>query len=104
MTTWHIVAHRSGKAYVRQSVPQGTISVITGRKTELVELLSVHARHGFDGETFLVPGVPEAENERAALQALRKWQDRLGRSLRGRRMRPTRQRARRRSVEHEARP
>lgn len=90
MTTFHIVAWRSGKAEVRAKVRKGAVSVITGRKTELVELLAVHGRHAYDGVTFLVPGVPEAANEREALQALRRWQDTLGRSLRGRRMRPSR--------------
>lgn len=96
MSDWHIAAWRTGRAFVCQKVPQGAISVITGRKTELVELLAVHARHAHDGETFLVPGVPEAKKDAEALQALRRWKDRLGRSLRGRRMRPTRQRVRRR--------
>lgn len=85
MSDWHIFVYRSGRCRVGRSDARGAIIVASGTKTELVEVLAVHGRHGYDGVTFLAPGVPEATTERAALVALKRWQSRLQRSLRGRR-------------------
>jgi hypothetical protein len=37
------------------------------------EVISGLARHAYDGETLLVPGVPEAETQAAAMDALLRW-------------------------------
>jgi hypothetical protein len=37
--------------------------------------VSVKARHAYDGRTLLVPGIPEAADEVAALLAMKRWRD-----------------------------
>jgi hypothetical protein len=90
MSTFHIYAYRSGRIGLSKTVPKGAIGVITGTRAELTAVLSPHARHGYDGEAMLVPGVPEAKSQKAALQALEHWRERLRKSLRARRTRPSR--------------
>ncbi len=89
MTTFHIYAYRSGRVGLAKAVPQGAISVVTGTKAELSAVLCPNARHAYDGESLLVPGVPEARSTKAAVKALETWRGRLQRSLRARRQRPT---------------
>lgn len=59
----------------RKELPEGTIAflVTRGSLENLKKRVSVKARHAYDGETLLVPGVPEAENGGAALSALHAW-------------------------------
>jgi hypothetical protein len=57
----------------RGEVPAGAIHFASGPKVKLVPFVEVMARHAYDGETLLVPGVPEAPSQAAALLALRKW-------------------------------
>lgn len=56
-------------------VPMGAIHFASGPKRKLVSLISATARHAYDGETLLVPGVPEAPNQTVGLDALRRWCD-----------------------------
>jgi hypothetical protein len=55
--------------------PDGTIPFVRSRKgpTQLKALISVRARLAYDGVTLLVPGIPEAVDDNAALDALDKW-------------------------------
>lgn len=54
-------------------VPVSAIESASGPKRPLREYISVMARHAYDGETLLVPGVPEAEDQEHGVDALRKW-------------------------------
>lgn len=54
------------------SVPAGAIVFAQGHdERKLRNLVCARARHAYDGVTLLVPGIPEAENDDAALAALR---------------------------------
>ncbi|MEH3093390.1 MAG: hypothetical protein PGN20_15445 [Agrobacterium cavarae] len=56
----HIVCYRSGQVFVSRRVPKGALQIVTGHGRRLNRVLSACARHAYDGETLLVPGVPEA--------------------------------------------
>lgn len=53
--------------------PEGTLLIASGPEAKLREKIGVAARHGYDNQTLLVPGIPEADDQRAALAALQKW-------------------------------
>lgn len=68
------------------SVPKGAIVIARGPKKELREFIDARARHGYrtrviggrrqkvpGTEHLLVPGIPEADNQHAALNALYTW-------------------------------
>jgi hypothetical protein len=65
-------AWRSGLIGFRKNVPAGSLKITCGRKDEVEAVISVLARHG-RGESegmLLVPGIPEAETDDEALDAL----------------------------------
>lgn len=69
---------RSGEIEIatsKHTVPAGAIPFATSRKSvaKLLDSISVKARHARDGKTLLVPGIPEAKNDAAALSALETW-------------------------------
>ncbi|PTU71455.1 hypothetical protein [Chromobacterium haemolyticum] len=53
--------------------PEGGIVIARGPKCSLKSILNVVARHGFQHGVLLVPGVPEAADQRAASDALDQW-------------------------------
>lgn len=53
--------------------PEGSIVIAKGPKSSIKAVLEVVARHGHERGVLLVPGVPEAENQRAGVEALDKW-------------------------------
>lgn len=59
--------------FASREVPDGAIHFASGPKKTLEPFVSVMARHAYDGETLLVPGVPEADDQEAGVDALRKW-------------------------------
>ncbi len=69
----HIVCWRSGLVFVCRRVPSGAIQLVSGHGRRLNRVLSVCARHAYDGKTLLVPGVPEAETDLQAVEAVRQF-------------------------------
>lgn len=68
-------AWQSGLIEVGRVVPEGALMFATGIETALQERLCVLARHGqgkSDGK-LLVPGIPEAEDEDAQIDAFITW-------------------------------
>jgi hypothetical protein len=57
------------------ATPDGAIPFVRSRKgpAKLKEIIGARARHAYDGATLLVPGIPEAVDDTAALDALDKW-------------------------------
>lgn len=74
----HAWAWQSGLIEFGREVPAGAIRVATGMDVPLRHLVGAVARHGKGkGEgQLLVPGVPEAETEKAKVDALISWVDR----------------------------
>lgn len=63
-------AWSSGRIEFGQRVPKGALPIASGKAKKVRSIITATARHAYDGKTLLVPGVPEAENEDAALDAL----------------------------------
>lgn len=55
-------------------VPTGTLYIGIVKSMSKFE---AHCRRGYDNETLLVPGVPEAANQTAGVDALMAFRDRL---------------------------
>ena len=73
----HIVCYRSGQVFVSRRVPKGALQIVTGHGRRLNRVLSACARHAYDGKTLLVPGVPEADSDVQAVEAVRKFKQML---------------------------
>lgn len=61
---------RGGVIEFGRRVPKGARPIIEGRGRKVREHVEVCARHAHDGKTLLVPGIPEAPDDEAALFAL----------------------------------
>jgi len=70
----HIVCWRSGEVLVSRRVPKGAIRIVTGHGKRLRRILVACARHAYDGRTLLVPGMPEADNDLAAIAAVKAFE------------------------------
>ncbi len=70
--------YRSGeiKFSPEEELP-GLICVGSGEERKLRIVVGVCARHTYDGETLLVPGVPEAEDGAAKLAAVEHFCDQV---------------------------
>lgn len=66
----HAYCYRSGEIEFGDTVPKGAISVLEGDEALVRERVSARARLAYDNKTLLVPGVPEANNEKEARYAL----------------------------------
>lgn len=66
----HAFCYASGQIGFGARIPAGALPIAKGPRTKLVEWLEAVARHAYDGEALLVPGVPEADNQDDALDAL----------------------------------
>ncbi|SMF85858.1 hypothetical protein SAMN06265365_1657 [Tistlia consotensis] len=64
---------RSGQIAVGKKRPDGTLPIAHGPETTLRRALTKRARLAYDNRTWLVPGLPEAPDEDAAVLALRRF-------------------------------
>jgi hypothetical protein len=76
--TYRAIAWRTGAIDLHNGrTPKGAIKLFTfrSRRAAVVanRVLETCARHAYDGKTLLVPGVPEAQSDDAALDALIGW-------------------------------
>lgn len=77
----YLHCYRSGElVFSRVPALDGAIPLCEGPKDELRDKLTAKARLAYDGETWLVPGLPEARTETEAMSALERFQARLGQS------------------------
>lgn len=60
----------SGQIDFSTRIPEGALPIAEGPDKPLRDFISGVARHAYDGETLLVPGVPEAEDQLKAVEAL----------------------------------
>ena len=72
--------YRSGEIGFAETVldrPDGTIRVCASQKSvaRLRLIVAARARHAYDGQTLLVPGVPEAADDDAAFEAMVRWRN-----------------------------
>ncbi|KAF1009087.1 MAG: hypothetical protein GAK28_00720 [Luteibacter sp.] len=62
--------YANGVIYFGTKVPHGAIAIASGPELPLREHIAATARLAYDNTTLLVPGVPEAEDQEAKLDAL----------------------------------
>jgi hypothetical protein len=74
--------NRSGEIefHRRKNIP-GLLLIGQGSKSDLEARTIARARHAYDGETLLVPGLPEAETDEQAFTAVEAFQVVLKRQL-----------------------
>lgn len=60
-----------------RDIPVGALPIASGPKKVLENEMIVLCRLAYDGETLLVPGVPEANDQIAGVDALLRFKDRL---------------------------
>jgi hypothetical protein len=72
-------ADRRGVIAFVDDEADGLIAFATGPERKLRAWIEVTARHAYDSVTLLVPGVPEAEDDDHALEALLGFRDWIGR-------------------------
>jgi predicted ATPase len=65
--------YRDGQIFFGRKIPDGALEVAQGMGKALRKEMSVAARHGYKEGVLLVPGIPEAPNEKEALEALNKF-------------------------------
>jgi hypothetical protein len=63
-------ADGGGRIYITERLPKGNLPIARGNEIELTEQMKGKARKGYDPGVYLVPGVPEAQNEDERVAAL----------------------------------
>lgn len=71
----HAYCFASGEIEFARKVPDGAILIVTGPAATLRSAIGPAARLSYDHKTLLVPGVPEADDQKEAGDALAKWVD-----------------------------
>lgn len=69
---------RSGRIEFGTRVPDGAIQIAFGNAHSLRNLIGGTSRLAYDGKTLLVPGVPEAQDGKAAGDALARYLEWIG--------------------------
>lgn len=65
----------SGHIEFGHRCPSGALPMARGPERTVRELIEGNCRHGYDGVTLLVPGVPEAPDQSAGVAALERFLD-----------------------------
>lgn len=66
---------RSGEIEFGQRCPRGAITILQGKADLVRGTVEPAARRAYDGKTLLVPGIPEADDDAAAEQALTRFNE-----------------------------
>jgi hypothetical protein len=64
---------RTGKIEFGDRTPRGALTLLDGPEVDVRSSVIASARHAYDGHTLLVPGVPEAEDEVEAVDAVARF-------------------------------
>lgn len=70
-------AWASGLIEFGTTYPAGALPIYSGEETRIREVVATHARHARTSESLLVPGIPEAANQREAMEVLIDFSDRV---------------------------
>jgi hypothetical protein len=73
--------YQSGEIGFAESLPTGVLPIAKGPDKALRDFIGGVSRHAYDGETLLVPGIPEAEDESKALDALLAFSTRISKGV-----------------------
>lgn len=72
-TIFYAYCWATGLIEFGSEIPEGAIAIASGEETPVRETIEVLARHGYKKGVLLVPGIPEAEDQEAAGDALEKF-------------------------------
>ena len=79
-----VFCFRSGVIGFGSSTPSDALEIASTRKSKaLREIIEINARHAKTGDTLLVPGIPEANNEEEALDACERFKKLVAMRLMG---------------------
>lgn len=75
----NVYCFRSGQIVLahRKDEPKGALLIYGGGGRGLRDFVNALARHAYDGKTLLVPCLPEAETEDAAILAVNRFASRI---------------------------
>ncbi len=76
-----VYCSRDGVIGIGRRAPRGTLPLVSAPGRRLRRIVEVMARHAYDGATLLVPGIPEATSDLAALEAARSFERQVTRRL-----------------------
>ena len=78
-----ITAHvfRSGLVKFDLTTPEGALEVARGPEKLVDAVVGVLSRHAYNGVDLICPGVPEADNDDAALDAVIEFQKQIAKRL-----------------------
>lgn len=68
---------RRGVIEIAAYKPAGMFPLGKGRAERLTNIIQGIARQAYDGRTWLVPGIPEAETDEEAVEAAKRFRDRV---------------------------
>lgn len=77
MAHTHAFCFADGIIRFGSPVPDGALSFVDGIESDLHRAIHGTARLAYDGETWLVPGVPEARDQGEKVEALMRYRDRV---------------------------
>ena len=72
---------RSGEIHVGQRVPKGGVLLVTGRREQLDRAVSACSRLAYNGKDWLVPGLPEADDDDEAVRVTKHHIEQLKKRL-----------------------
>ena len=74
MTHSHIYCFRSGHIHIGQGrVPDGALPIRLRASQDEIDTVIARARHGWQKDVLLVPGIPEADTDEEAYEAFEKF-------------------------------
>jgi hypothetical protein len=76
----YAACYATGLIVFGRRVPKGALPIAKGPPRKLRPFIETLSRNGYDGQTFIVPGLPEAPNQHRALVAFEKWLKWLGKN------------------------
>ncbi|SMH62867.1 host nuclease inhibitor protein [Azospirillum agricola] len=76
-----VFCYRSGEIGFSHIAPKGALVLGRGPAAHVRKAAEVVARHGYDGRTLLVPGIPEARTDEVALEAASWFRKQIKRRL-----------------------
>lgn len=77
----HAYCWASGLIQFGTITPRGAIQIATGDDKPLRDLICATSRNARQGESLLVPGIPEAKTEIARTRALRRYVEWISKDL-----------------------
>lgn len=73
--TLHAYCFASGEIEFSENIPDGAVHIKKNCSQEDIAKIKVRSRLSYDGKTHLVPGVPEADNQREGMDAVFRFRD-----------------------------